>query len=334
VRAYLPRRHLLTYLEALLRVYNLHGRRDKLYKARIKILVNALGAAEFARQVEDEWAHLAEGPATLTDGEFARIAAHFAPPPYESLPAEDPAAVAKDPAFAAWVERNVHTHRVPGYAAVTLSLKAPGQAPGDVTAAQMDAIADLAERFSFGELRVAHEQNLVLADVRRRDLPAVWQLARAHGLATPNVSLLTDMICCPGGDLCGLAYARSTPVALAVGERFADLARLHGLGEISLNVSGCVNSCGHHHVANIGILGIDRNDEERYQIAVGGQQGKDPAIGRIIGPSFAAEEVPDAVDALIAVYVERRSGGERFIDTFRRIGIEPFRERAYYIVNL
>jgi sulfite reductase (NADPH) hemoprotein beta-component len=332
VREYLPRRHLLTYLEALLRVYNRHGRRDNLYTARLKILVDALGAKEFARQVEEEWTHLVNGPATLTDEEFARIAAYFAPPPYESLPADESAlaaALAGDEAFAAWVKRNVHAHRVPGYAAVTLSLKAPGKVPGDVGAVQMDAIADLAERFSFGELRVAHEQNLVLADVRRRDLPEVWRLARAHGLATASVGLLTDMICCPGGDLCGLAYARSVPVALAVGARFGDLARLRDIGEISLNVSGCVNSCGHHHVANIGILGIDKNNEEWYQIAVGGRHGKDPAIGKIIGPSFAAEEVPDAVAALLAVYVERRSGGERFIDTFRRVGIGPFRERAY-----
>jgi sulfite reductase (NADPH) hemoprotein beta-component len=335
MRDFLPRRHLLTYLEALLRVYNRHGRRDKLYKARLKILVNALGIAEFTREVEEEWAYLKDGPATLTDEEFERMAAHFAPPPYEALPTEEPplAAVgqneARDKAFSIWMKRNVHAHRMPGYAAVTLSLKAPGKAPGDVTAAQMEAIAQLAERFGFGELRVAREQNLVLPDVRRRDLPALWREASMHGLATPTVGLLTDMICCPGGDLCSLAYARSVPIARAVQERFTDLDRLHDLGEISLNISGCVNSCGHHHVANIGVLGVDKNDEERYQLTLGGRHGKDAAIGKVIGPSFASEKVPEVIGALIALYVERRAVGERFIDTFQRLGAEPFRRRAY-----
>ncbi|MDR1936230.1 MAG: nitrite/sulfite reductase [Candidatus Accumulibacter sp.] len=332
LRDFLPRRHLLTYLEAVLRVYNRYGRRDNLYKARIKILVNALGVEEFARRVEEEWAFLKDGPETLTDEEFDRVAAYFAPPPYESLPAGDPAfaaAVARDRAFAAWAKRSVHAHRIPGYAAVTLSLKAPGKAPGDVGDRQMEALADLAERFSFGELRVAHEQNVVLADARQRDLFELWQEARKHGLATANVGLLSDMICCPGGDLCGLAYARSAPVALAVQERFGDLDELRDLGEISLNISGCVNSCGHHHVGNIGVIGIDKNDEEWYQIALGGQQGQAAAIGRVIGPSFAAEEVPEVIGALIAVYREQRNDGERFIDTFGRLGIEPFRERAY-----
>ena len=339
MRDFLPRRHLLTYLEALLRVYNRHGRRDKLYKARLKILVNALGIAEFTREVEEEWAYLKDGPATLTDEEFERMAAHFAPPPYEALPTEEPplAAVgqneAQDKAFSVWMKRNVHAHRMPGYAAVTLSLKAPGKAPGDVTAAQMEAIAQLAERFGFGELRVAREQNLILPDVRRRDLPALWREASTHGLATPTVGLLTDMICCPGGDLCSLAYARSAPIARAVQERFTDLDRLHDLGEISLNISGCVNSCGHHHVANIGVLGVDKNDEERYQLTLGGRHGKDAAIGKVIGPSFAAEKVPEVIDALIALYVERRAAGERFIDTFQRLGAEPFRRRSYAVVG-
>ena len=335
MRDFLPRRHLLTYLEALLRVYNRHGRRDKLYKARLKILVNALGIAEFTREVEEEWAYLKDGPATLTDEEFERMAAHFAPPPYEALPTEEPPLAAvgqnetQDKTFSIWMKRNVHAHRMPGYAAVTLSLKAPGKAPGDVTAAQMEAIAQLAERFGFGELRVAREQNLILPDVRRRDLPALWREASTHGLATPTVGLLTDMICCPGGDLCSLAYARSAPIARAVQERFTDLDRLHDLGEISLNISGCVNSCGHHHVANIGVLGIDKNDEERYQLTLGGRHGKDAAIGKVIGPSFAAEKVPEVIGALIALYVERRAAGERFIDTFQRLGAEPFRRRAY-----
>ena len=332
VRDFLPRQHLLTYLDALLRVYNRYGRRDNIYKACIKILVNALGIEEFARQVEEEWSHLKDGPATLTDAEFERIAAHFALPAYEALADDDPAfaaARAADKAFAAWARRSVHAHRLPGYAAVTLSLKAPGRAPGDITDEQMDAVADLADRFSFGELRVTHEQNVVLADVRQKDLAELWKLARAHGLATANVGLLTDMICCPGGDLCALANARSVPIALAVHEKFDDFDYLHDLGDISLNISGCMNSCGHHHVANIGILGVDKNNEEWYQITIGGQQGNATAIGKVIGPSFAAEEVPEVIAALIDVYVEQRTAEERFIDTFGRLGIEPFKERAY-----
>ncbi len=332
VREFLPRKHLLTYLDAVLRVYNRYGRRDNIYKARIKILVNALGVDEFARQVEEEWSFLKDGPATLIDAEFERIAAHFAPPAYETLPERDLAyaeALASNKAFAAWARRSVHAHKVAGYAAVTLSLKAPGKAPGNITDAQMEAVADLADRFSFGELRVTHEQNVVLADVRQRDLLEIWTQAKAHGLATPNIGLLTDMICCPGGDLCALANARSVPIALAVHEKFDDLDYLHDLGEISLNISGCMNSCGHHHVANIGVLGVDKNNEEWYQITVGGQQGNATAIGKVIGPSFSAEEVPDVIEALANVYIENRTASERFIDTFLRLGIEPFKERAY-----
>ena len=332
VQEFLPQRHLLTYLEALIRVYNRYGRRDNLYKARIKILVNALGIEEFARQVEEEWQHLKNSPSTLTDEEFERIAHHFAPPPYADLPNADATytqALAEDRAFAAWARRSVHPHKARGYAAVVLSLKAPGHAPGDITDTQMDAVADLADRFSFGELRVTHEQNVALTDVAQRDLYALWQEARTHGLATANIGLLTDMICCPGGDLCALANARSVPVALAIEQAFDDLDYLHDLGELSLNLSGCMNSCGHHHVANIGVLGIDKHDEEWYQITVGGRQGNATAIGKVIGPSFSAEEVPAVVKALIAVYVEQRTPTERFIDTFDRIGIEPFKARAY-----
>lgn len=332
VREFLPRRHLLSYLDALLRVYNRYGRRDNLYKARIKILVNALGVEEFARQVEEEWTHLKDGPTTLTDEEFERIAAHFAPPPYESLADDDSGfttALADDKAFAAWVRRSVHAHKVPGYAAVTLSLKAPGKPPGDISDVQMEAVADLADRYGFGELRVTHEQNVVLTDIRRRDLYEVWQAARLHGLATPNIGLLTDMICCPGGDLCSLANARSIPIADAINAKFDDLDYIHDIGEISVNISGCMNSCGHHHVANIGILGVDKNNEEWYQITVGGQQGNTTAIGKVIGPSFYAEEVPGVIEALINVYVEQRTPEERFIDTFERLGLEPFKQRAY-----
>ncbi|QKS30603.1 MAG: Sulfite reductase [ferredoxin] [Accumulibacter sp.] len=332
IREFLPRRHLLSYLEAILRLYNRYGRRDNMYKARIKILVQALGIDEFRRQVEAEWAHLKDGPTTVPDAEFARIAAHFAPPAWEDLPAVDElhaARVAGDLAFANWVRRCVHPHRAPGYAAVSLSLKAPGTAPGDISDTQMLVVADLADRFSFGELRVTHEQNVVLADVRQRDLHELWQIARRHRLATANIGLLTDIICCPGGDLCALANARSVPIADAVNEKFDDLDYLYDIGDISLNISGCMNSCGHHHVANIGILGVDKNNEEWYQITVGGQQGNAAAIGRVIGPSFHAHEVPLVIEALVTVYIEQRLPSERFIDTLQRVGIEPFKARAY-----
>ena len=267
VREFLPRKHMLSYLEAVLRVYNRYGRRDNIYKARIKILVNALGVEEFARQVEEEWSFLKDGPATLTDEEFNRIAAHFAPPAYETFAGDDAsytAAQASDKAFAAWIRRSVHAHKVPGYAAITISLKAPGVAPGDITDQQMEVVADLTDRFSFGELRVTHEQNIVLADVKQSDLYELWSIARQHGLATPNIGLLTDMICCPGGDLCALANARSVPIADGVQKKFDDLDYLYDIGDVSLNISGCMNSCGHHHVANIGILGVDKNGEEWY----------------------------------------------------------------------
>jgi sulfite reductase (NADPH) hemoprotein beta-component len=332
IREFLPRRHLLSYLDAILRLYNRYGRRDNMYKARIKILVQALGIDEFGRQVEAEWSQLRDGPTTVPDVEFARIGGHFAPPPRATLPAEDAAHAARlrnDPAFANWVKRCVHPHKTPGYAAVTLSLKALGVAPGDISDVQMIAVAELAERFSFGELRVSHEQNVVLADVRQSDLHEVWLIARRHRLATANIGLLTDMICCPGGDLCALANARSVPIAAAIHEKFDDLDYLHDIGDISLNISGCMNSCGHHHVANIGILGVDKNDEEWYQITIGGQQGNAATIGKVIGPSFYAQEVPQVIEALIGVYLEQRTPSERFIDTLQRIGIEPFKARAY-----
>ncbi|MBK1679681.1 nitrite/sulfite reductase [Rhodocyclus tenuis] len=332
---FLPRRHLLSYLDAVLRVYNRHGRRDNMYKARIKILVQSLGVEEFRRQVEAEWALYRDGPLTLTDEEFARVAADFAPPAYTAVNdlAGERAALdrlaAGEPGFARWLSRNVHAHKVAGYAAVTLSLKKTGVAPGDITAEQMDVVADLAERFSFGELRSSHEQNLVLADVRLSDLPEVWRISAAAGLATPNIGLLTDIICCPGGDLCSLANARSVPVAEAVQQRFADADALDKLGKLSLNISGCMNSCGHHHLADIGILGVDKNGEEWYQITLGGRQGNAATIGSVIGPSFRADEVPEVVEALVAVHRENAAPGELFADSLARIGSPPFRERAY-----
>jgi sulfite reductase (NADPH) hemoprotein beta-component len=332
VREFLPWQHLLTYSEALLRVYNRYGRRDNAFKARIKILVKALGVEAFARQVEEEWAHLRGGPGTLTQADYDRMAAAFAASAYELLGEKDALFEIRkrsDKAFAAWVSRCVHAHKVPGYAAVTLSLKPTGVAPGDCTAEQMEVVAGLAERYSFGELRVSHEQNLILADVRKRDLHALWKAARAAGLATPNIGLLTDVVSCPGGDFCAQANARSIPVAQAIQERFDDLDYLHDIGEIDINISGCVNSCGHHHVGHIGILGVDKHGEEWYQVTVGGAQGNEAAIGTVLGPSVAAAEVPEVVARLIETYLDHRHEDERFIDTVRRIGVAPFQRRAY-----
>ena len=329
---FLPWQHLLTYCEALLRVYNRFGRRDNAYKARIKILVKAIGSEEFAHQVEAEWAHLKDGPSTLIEAEVDRVAAQFATPDYENLADKDLCHIGyqrEEKAYARWVERNVHPHRVPGYAAVTLSLKKPGASPGDATSAQMEEAAELAERFSFGEIRVSHEQNLILADVPQRDLYTIWQRAKATGLASPTVGLLADLICCPGGDFCSLANAKSLPIAEAVLDRFADLDYLHDIGEIELNISGCVNSCGHHYLGAIGILGVDKHGEEWYQITMGGAQGNAAVIGETIGPSFAAADVPDVIEQLIETYLVRRHADESFSDTVRRIGPEPFRASVY-----
>ncbi|MBM3347622.1 MAG: nitrite/sulfite reductase [Betaproteobacteria bacterium] len=338
VREFLPWQHLLTYLEAALRVYNRYGRRDNMYKARIKILVKETGLEKFRAQVEAEWALLKDGPNTLIAEEVARVEARFTRPAYEKPPGDDAAIaekIAVDTAFRNWHQRNVFPHKVPGYAAVTLSLKKTGVPPGDATSAQMDAVADLADRYAFGELRVSHEQNLVLADVRQSDLPAVWEEAKKLGFATPNIGLLTNIICCPGGNFCSLANAKSIPVAQAIQERFDDLDFLHDIGELDLNISGCINACGHHHVGHIGILGVDKNSEEWYQIELGGNQGEirpgvGAAIGKVIGRSFARAEVPDVIEKLIDCYIKRRdSEVERFIDVVHRIGIEPFKEAVY-----
>jgi len=333
IQEFLPWRHLLSYLDAILRVYNRYGRRDNIHKARIKILVKERGAEAFKREVDAEWERIKDGPTTLIEGEIERIAARFTRPAYERLPESDPAFEQKrasDKAFAAWHRRNVHAHRVPGYAAVTLSIKKTGTPPGDLTADQMERIAALADQYSFGEMRVTHEQNLVFADVRRGDLPALWEAIRALGLATPNIGLLTNIIACPGGDFCSLANARSIPVAEAIQRRFDDLDYLFDIGELDLNISGCMNACGHHHVGHIGILGVDKQGSEWYQIEIGGSQGNNASIGKVIGPSFSQDEVPAAIERLIDVYLERRdSEAERFIDVVRRIGAEPFKERVY-----
>jgi sulfite reductase (NADPH) hemoprotein beta-component len=326
IREFLPWQHLLSYVEAILRVYNRYGRRDNIHKARIKILVKERGAEKFRAEVEAEWAQIKDGPSTLTAEEVARVEARFVRPQHEAL---DDGIISGEPAFQAWARRNVHRHKKPGYAAVTLSLKKTGVPPGDVTSDQMEAIAGLAERYSFGELRVSHEQNLVLADVRQRDLQALWREARALGLATPNVGLLTNIIACPGGDFCALANAKSIPVAQAIQERFDDLDYLHEIGEFDLNISGCMNACGHHHVGHIGILGVDKNGEEWYQIQIGGNQAP-AALGKVLGPSFARADVPDVIEKLIQCYLEHRDGdAERFIDVVQRIGIQPFKERVY-----
>ncbi|MFZ6754831.1 nitrite/sulfite reductase [Undibacterium sp. Dicai25W] len=332
IREFLPWQHVMTYLEAILRIYNQYGRRDNKYKARIKILVKAIGADVFAQQVEEEWAEIKDGPATLTEAELKRVASFFSSPDYAQLPAHDAEFEQhkeENKAFANWVKRNVKPHKVAGYTAVVLSLKKPGVPPGDATAEQMDFVADLADKYSFGELRVTHEQNLVLADVKQSELFAVWQEAKAHGLATPNIGLLTDMICCPGGDFCALANAKSIPIALDITDRFNDLDYLHDIGDIELNMSGCINACGHHHVGNIGILGVDKDGSEWYQVSIGGAQGNQAAIGKIIGPSFSAGQMPEVIDRIIQVYIRERLENERFIDTTQRLGITPFKDFVY-----
>ena len=331
-----PWQVLPSYLTALLRVYNRFGRRDNLYKARIKILVKALGPQEFARQVEGEWTHIKNGDDNFTQAEWDRVAKHFTKPAYKQLSAlSNEHIVAGAPgtersAFARWLERNVKPHQVPGYASVILSLKPHGTvAPGDATVAQMNAIADLSDQYSFGELRVTHEQNLVLADVEQSKLVELWQAAKQQHVALPNIGLLTDIIACPGGDFCSLANAKSLPIAKAIQERFDNLDYLFDLGDISLNISGCINSCGHHHVGNIGVLGVDKDGEEWYQITLGGEQGNDAAIGKVIGPSFYADEIPDVITNIINTYVAQRMDDESFIDAYRRMGVAPFKEAAY-----
>ena len=332
IREGLPEQHLLTYLEAILRVYNRYGRRDNKYKARIKILVRAMTPGKFRAQVDAEWEHLRDAPSTVPDEEIQRIKACFVPHAYEHLEDETNLLARQrlaDPTFNAWMQNNVAPHKRPGYAIVTLSTKATGVPPGDVTEEQMDAVADFAERYGFGEIRISHEQNFILPDVPQKHLLAVYERAFEQALGQANVGLLTDMICCPGGDFCSLANAKSIPIAEAIQRRFDDYDYLHDLGPLDVNISGCMNACGHHHVGHIGVLGVDKRGEEFYQISIGGNQAEDASLGRILGPSFKRADVPDVIEEILAVYVDNRLDGEPFLHTVRRIGIEPFKAHVY-----
>lgn len=332
ITEFLPRKYLLSYLEAILRVYNRYGRRDNKYKARIKILVKALGIEAFREKVEAEWAHLKDTEMDLPEEEIQRMKDFFPGPNYETLRDNPEQLVSKRqevPGFDAWLKRNTSGHKKPGYAAVTFSLKATAVAPGDVSTDEINAIADLADKYSFGEIRSTHRQNVVLADVRQDQLFDLWQDLKKLGFATANIGCLTDMICCPGGDYCSLANAKSIPIAEQIQRRFDDLDYLYDLGEIELNISGCMNACGHHHIGNIGILGVDKKGEEYYQVSLGGDSGADAKVGKIIGPSFYENDIADVITNIINVYVEQRFEGESFLSTYNRIGMAPFKERVY-----
>ncbi len=332
INSFVKKKDLLSYLEAILRVYNQLGRRDNLYKARIKILVRSVGTGEFAEMVDKEWQFIKDGKYDLPQDEIDRIKAYFAPPAYETLPATDATLKDKIEAnadFAAWVKRNVAEHKVPGYGIVNISLKPIGGIPGDATAEQMEVVADLAEKYSFDEVRVTHEQNLVLPDVKKSDLFVVWEALSASDMGTSNLGTITDMISCPGLDYCNLANARSIPVAQRISERFADLSRQHDIGDLKVKISGCINACGHHHVGNIGILGVDKKGQEFYQITLGGSATEDASIGKILGPAFSYDEIVDAVEKVVDVYLEHRAPGEAFLGLVDRVGLDPFKEKLY-----
>lgn len=338
IREFLPEQDLLTYLEAILRVYNLKGRRDNKYKARIKILVKALGADAFAELVETEWLKNQDSQTLLTSKEINRAKNFFTDPNYEGFDGEAEQAGldtlrASNKAFSNWLDRNTSAHKVPGYRAVVLSLKPVGIPPGDVTDKQLDIIADISERYSFGEVRVTHQQNLVLADVPVSTLFNLWQELKTAGFATANIGTLNDMICCPGGDFCSLANAKSIPVAEAIQREFDDLDYLYDLGDIELNISGCMNACGHHHIGHIGILGVDKKGDEFYQVQLGGVQGNKAALAKVLGPAFSREDMPRVIRQLIDIYTEKRIDGESFIELYGRIGIAPFKERVYAQAN-
>jgi len=331
IREFLPVNRLLSYLEAILRVYNRHGRRDNIYKARIKILVAALGKEEFAKQVEAEWAKIGEG-ADLPDTELARIRGSFAATGFEVLPAQSDAfeaAKASIPAFARFARNNLKPHKKPGYSIVEISLKGIGDTPGDATSEQMEVVADLAEQYGQGDIRVTHEQNLVLPHVKLDDVPTVWAALAEAGIATPNINLVSDIIACPGLDYCALANARAIPIAQHIAEKFRDQDRAEKIGELKIKISGCINACGHHHVGHIGILGVDKKGEEFYQLTLGGSGAEDASVGSMLGPALPYDKVADAVDTLVDVYLRERQGDERFLDTFRRTGVTPFKEAVY-----
>jgi sulfite reductase (NADPH) hemoprotein beta-component len=332
VRGWLEPEHLLSYVEAILRVYNMRGRRDNIHKARIKIIVNQMGIEKYRELVDAEWERIKDGALKVPEEEVARIHAYFAAPQYEALDdwGERLRALRRsDARFALWLGSNVVEHKVPGYSIVNLSLKAPGRAPGDMTADVMDAVADLADQFSFGEIRVTHRQNLTFVDVKQADLPALWQVLDALELATPNIGRMTDIISCPGLDFCNLANARSIPVAQDLSRHFVDVDRLALVGDLTINISGCMNACGHHHVGNVGILGVDKRGKEYFQLTLGGSSDESASLGDRLGPALPQEEVPAAIEAIVEEYLELRDGVERFVDTYRRVGLEPFKEAVY-----
>jgi sulfite reductase (NADPH) hemoprotein beta-component len=334
IKSELHWKHLLSYLDATLRVYNMHGRRDNKYKARIKILVRAMGVEAFAEKVEQEWAHTKFESNILTESHIDYVKKFFNTTEYETL--DDSAANRElasqrmeSPEFCRWLDKNVVAHKISGYAIVNAALKPTGTAPGDITDTQMDALADLADQYAGGQLRNTHQQNIVLADVKKSALFELWQALDALDMATPNIGYLSDPICCPGGDYCALANAKSIPIAEAIQRRFDDLDYLYDLGPIDLNISGCMNACGHHHVGHIGILGVDKKGREFYQVSLGGEMGRNAAIAKILGPSFSQQEIPDVIANILDSYVELRHDGENFLDTYQRIGLEPFKENVY-----
>ncbi|MDP6414340.1 MAG: nitrite/sulfite reductase [Gammaproteobacteria bacterium] len=329
---FVEKRYLLTALEAILRVYNRMGRRDNKYKSRIKILVKELGVDEFQAKVMNEWHKIKDGSLTLTDAEIQRCTAFFTDPAYQDKqdsPEELTGPLAQNALFQSWHDRNVHSHKRRGYAIVTLALKQTGVAPGNVSDAQLDYIADLTDAYSFGEMRVTHQQNVVLADVEQEKLYTLWQQLQRQSLASRNLGLLTDVVCCPGGDFCALANAKSIPIAESIQRSFNDHDELMDIGEISINISGCMNACGHHHVGNIGILGVDKKGKEFYQVSLGGSSRNEASLGKILGPAFAQEEIPSVIQTIVSVYKANRSDGEKFLDTYKRIGMAAFKERVY-----
>ena len=332
IRDWIEPEHILSYVEAILRIYNLHGRRDNIHRARIKIIVNKMGVEKYRDLVEAEWERIKDGPLKVSEQEIARIDSYFASPAYETLEDEVDSILARrteNPAFDRWLKSNTAEHRVPGYVIANLTLKALGEPPGDISADDMEAVADLADRYSFGEVRVSHRQNLTLVDVRQRDLFELWQALDGLSLARPVLDAISDMICCPGLDYCALANARSIPIADDINRRFADIDELADIGELKVNISGCMNACGHHHVGHIGILGVDKRGKEFFQLTLGGSSDQHASLGDRLGPGLPQDEVPEAISAIVECYKSWRQDGERFLDTYRRIGLDPFREAVY-----